>query len=314
MAGAAPARAAALGAETGAGPVAAPQPPRGNTAPATQMIVLPDAGGTAPADPPTAVEPLTTGHDGAEPYPDEPAAPAAAPNAAPAAAYSGTPATGTPATGTPATGTPATGTPATGMPASGAAPATAPVDGSTQVLGTPAAASNDGPGLRDRLAPAGAAVGRRADELADRYRTAPPDVRLALIGTVVVVLSFLFLPYAAGTGSAAGHAARLWWRPLAAVVATVLLATTLRPRRRTTGTPGTSTHTSSSTDRLLAALVIATVGATEAGLVGLVSGDAEGARIGYYGMLAGLVTVLFATVRAARRRCGAPVPHGDAAA
>jgi hypothetical protein len=147
---------------------------------------------------------------------------------------------------------------------------------------------------RRRLAPAAAAVRQRADVLAGRYRAAPRDVRLALVGSVVTVVSFLLLPYAARAGSAFEVGGRLWWRPLTAVAATILLATTLRPAAPV-----------NLLDRLVAAVVVATIGATEAGLVGLVSGDANGARIGYYGMLAGLVTVLFATARAARRR-GAP--------
>jgi hypothetical protein len=172
-----------------------------------------------------------------------------------------------------------------------------------------AAAGRSGTPWRERLAPAGAAVRRRAGDLTDRYRTAPRDVRLALVGAVVTVVSFLLLPYAAGTGSAVDLGGRLWWRPLAAVAAAVLLATTLSraPNATTTNRAATATATATGTtnavDRLLAAVVVATVGATEAGLVGLVSGDADGARIGYYGMLAGLVTVLVAALRAARRRC-----------
>jgi hypothetical protein len=168
-----------------------------------------------------------------------------------------------------------------------------------------AAAGRSGTPWRERLAPAGAAVRRRAGEFTDRYRTAPRDVRLALVGAVVTVVSFLLLPYAAGTGSAVDLGGRLWWRPLAAVAAAVLLATTLSraPNATTTNRAATASGTTNAVDRLLAAVVVATVGATEAGLVGLVSGDADGARIGYYGMLAGLVTVLVAALRAARRRC-----------
>jgi hypothetical protein len=142
----------------------------------------------------------------------------------------------------------------------------------------------------------------------------------------VTVLSFLALPYADDTGTAANVGGRLWWRPIAAVVAANLLATTLRIRaaRATSGDTGTgagpgaaaggdapgagndAAHRAGGTvDRLLAALVVAAVGATEAGLVGLFSGDTARTRIGYYGMLAGLVTVLVASARAARRRCGA---------
>jgi hypothetical protein len=153
-----------------------------------------------------------------------------------------------------------------------------------------AAAGRSGTPWRERLAPAGDAARRHARELAGRYRAAPRDVRLALVGAVLTVASFLLLPFAAGTGSAVEIGGRLWWRPLAAVVATVLLATARRA--------------GNAAERFLAAVVIATIGATEGGLVGLVSGDADGARIGYYGMLAGLAVVLFAAVRAARERCG----------
>jgi secretion/DNA translocation related TadE-like protein len=176
--------------------------------------------------------------------------------------------------------------------------------------GPRARGGGDGPALRERLAPAGAAMRRTADELADRYRTAPVDVRLALAGAVVTVVSFLLLPYADERGTAASIGGRYWWRPLTAVAATLLLATTLRARKEADdGMDGESADAPRSgvgvVDRLLAAVVIATIGATEAGLVGLVSRDAAGVRVGYYGMLAGLVLVLVATVRAARRRCGA---------
>jgi hypothetical protein len=153
-----------------------------------------------------------------------------------------------------------------------------------------------GRGLGDRLAPAGDAVRRRARDAADRYRHATADVRLALVGTVLTVVAFLALPYADEAGTAARLGARLWWRPIAAVVATVLLAAATKA--------GKAGRTAA--DRLLAAVTVAAVGATEAGLVGLFSGDAAGARIGYYVMLAGLVMVLVAAVRAARRHCGTP--------
>jgi hypothetical protein len=157
-------------------------------------------------------------------------------------------------------------------------------------------------GLGDRLAPAGDAVRRRARALTDRYRAAPADVRLALVGAVVTVVGFLLMPYAAHLGTAAAIGGRLWWRPLAAVVATVLVATAAAPSATST-TATTSGTARGGMDRLLAAVVVATAGATEAGLVGIVSGDADRARLGYFAMLAGLVVVLFATVRAARRRC-----------
>jgi len=153
------------------------------------------------------------------------------------------------------------------------------------------------------LGRAGEAVRRHAGRAADRFGAAPVEVRVATIGAAVTVLSFLALPYS-GDGAAASVGGRLWWRPIAAVVATVLLATTLRARPRR-ATDATAAHAGSAVDRLLAALVVATVGATEAGLVGLFSGDTRGVRIGFYGMLAGLVTVLVAAVRAARRRCAA---------
>jgi hypothetical protein len=183
------------------------------------------------------------------------------------------------------------------------------VDGGDAVARDRGRDRDGGGSWRARLAPAGEAVRHRAGDLADRYRTAPADVRLALVGTVVTVASFLLLPYAAHRGTAAEIGGRLWWRPLAAVAATALLATTLRARRGSSA--GAGAGAGNAVDRLLAAVVVATIGATEAGLVALVSREAAGARIGYYGMLAGLVTVLVATVRAARRRCGA-VPAGSA--
>ena len=171
------------------------------------------------------------------------------------------------------------------------------------------------------LGRAGDAVRRHAGHAADRFGAAPAEVRLAMVGTAVTLLSFLALPYGDGTGTAADHGARLWWRPVAAIVATILLATTLRARDgvrnggRNGGSDGARDgdgerlerpeRAGGAVDRLLAALVVATVGATEAGLVGLFSGDTEHARVGFYGLLVGLVIVLVATVRAARRRCAA---------
>jgi hypothetical protein len=220
-----------------------------------------------------------------------------------------------PARGTAASGDTAGVAATAAMPAvPAAAPTPYPDDpgtGPTQVLpdpatvraGTRADGRSGAPagGWRERLAPAGDAVRRRAGDLADRYRTAPGDVRLALVGTAITVVAFLLLPYARNDGTAAELGGRLWWRPIAAVAATVLLATTLRARAADGDRPATA----SGVDRLLTAVVVATVGVTEAGLVGIVSGGAHGVRAGYYGMLAGLLLVLVATVRAARRRCGA---------
>lgn len=157
-----------------------------------------------------------------------------------------------------------------------------------------------GPNARERLAPAGNAVRRRARAAADRYRAAPADVRFALVGAVLTVVAFLVLPYATRVGTAAHLGGRLWWRPLAAVLATVLLATA-GDRDREDGRDRAGGD--GGYDRALAAVVVAAIGATEAGLVGIFSGATENARLGYYAMLAGLVTVLVATVRAARRRC-----------
>lgn len=197
----------------------------------------------------------------------------------------------------------------------------------TQLL-EPVATEDRGPSAPrgPRAADAGAALGRVGDaarrhagRAAHRFGAAPAEVRLAMIGTAVTLLSFLALPYGDGTGTAADHGARLWWRPVAAIVATILLATTLRVRGKSadaaadadsdahdaSADASRSERAGGAVDRLLAAVVVATVGATEAGLVGLFSGDTEHARIGFYGLLAGLVVVLVATVRAARRRCAA---------
>lgn len=191
---------------------------------------------------------------------------------------------------------------------------TAREDGPTRLLPTVEAAEEPAPASA-RAHEAGAALGRagkalrrHAERAADRFGASPVEVRVAMVGATVTVVSFLVLPYAHNTGTAAELGGRLWWRPIAAVLAMVLLATTLRPRiRRGTAAPVTAgdgaSHVRSTVERLLAALVIATVGATEAGLVGLFSGDSRGTRIGYYGMLAGLVMVLVAAARAARRRC-----------
>jgi hypothetical protein len=245
------------------------------------------------------------------------ASPAAA--ARPQSSTAGTP-TGTPL-GTP-TATPA-GTASGNAPAAATAAMPAvpypdePVADTqrTAHLVTPADAGADPRGRAGAtLERAGDALRRSASRAADRFGAAPVEVRAALVGTAVVLLAFVLLPYGADGRTAAAVGGRLWWRPVAAVVATFLLATTLRHRTTAPDDAGTGTtgrtdgtdrtdRTGGTADRLLAALVVATIGATEAGLVGLFSGDTGRTRAGYYVILAGLVTVLVATTRAARRRC-----------
>lgn len=184
-------------------------------------------------------------------------------------------------------------------------PAEASETGHTTVLSGPpvtgsARTSGAGTGPGERLAPAARVARDRAQRWADRFGAAPVEVRLAVVGAAVTVLSFLLLPYAEGFGRPVELSGRLWLLPIAAVGATVLLATTLR-RPRTSGT-ATGDDVPRHTDALLAAVVVATAGVVEAGLLGLLTGVVDRPRAGFYGMLLGLVVVAVAAVRAARRR------------
>ena len=171
-------------------------------------------------------------------------------------------------------------------------------DAPTSVLTADAPTSSAPAG--DRVAPAARAARDGARRWADRFEAAPLEVRVAAVGAVITVLSFLLLPYADGLGQPVELAGRLWWRPITAIAATILLASTLRrPRART---PQATDEVPRHTDALIAAVAVAAAGVTEAGLLGLVTGDIVRPRVGFYGMLLGLVLVVVAAIRAARRR------------
>lgn len=166
---------------------------------------------------------------------------------------------------------------------------------------------------------------------ADRLGRAAPEVRLALAGAAVVLFGFLALPYALALGAGVEVGGRVWWRPITAVVATALLVAALRVpaaddrdrvasyRADARGVdeglvdpypagqyPGGSVAPARPRTKdyrlIVVAVVLATVGATEAGLLGLVSGDNPRLRAGYYVMLLGSVLVAAASITAALRR------------
>jgi hypothetical protein len=139
----------------------------------------------------------------------------------------------------------------------------------------------------DRLAGA-------ADVARDRVARLDGNARLAWAGAIVTALGFLLLPYARNGDTAVELGGRLWWRPILAVTAAVLLTTATRGRWLST--------------TLVAAVAIAAAAVTEAGLFGLVSSGTAGARVGFFGMLLGCALVIVAAVRAAARRIGPGAP------
>ncbi len=155
----------------------------------------------------------------------------------------------------------------------------------------------EGPSVGERVAPAAREARQQARQWADRFGTLPFDLRVALVGTFVTVLSFFVFDYAAGLDKPVGVSGRLWLLPISAVGATALLYGSLRR----SGPAVESTEVPRRTDGLLAAVAIAAAGAAEAGLFSLLAGDVVGPRAGFYGMLLGLVVILGACVRAARR-------------
>lgn len=177
-----------------------------------------------------------------------------------------------------------------------------PPTSSTTVL-TGASQRDDGPSLGDRVAPAAREAKEQANRVAERFGRLPVDVRIALVGALVTVISFLFFDYSVGLPEPVDVAGRLWLLPIAAVAATALLVGSsrrLRTERRATASAADA-EVPRRTDGLLAAVVIATAGTVEAGLFSLLTGDVVGPRAGFYGMLLGLVIVMVACVRAARR-------------
>lgn len=170
------------------------------------------------------------------------------------------------------------------------------VTGATTVLASRPEAPA-GPSLGDRVGPVADVARDRARHWAGRFERLPVDVRVSIVGATIAVISFLFLPYTAGFGAPVETSGRYWWRPIIAVAATVLLAASLGRAQR----PSTGTEVPRRTDGLLSAVVLAAAGVGEAGLLGLLAGDVVKPRAGFYGMLLGLVIVLVAAVRAARR-------------
>jgi hypothetical protein len=178
--------------------------------------------------------------------------------------------------------------------------------GTTQVLDLPGAAQADATAAQPAVAApavAGPAATGRAPGVpwGERAATAVAPVRrwladsglevqLAIGGTLLVLLAFFFLPFADELGTAAEIGGRVWWRPITAVTATVLLVLALRREIPPSGAQA----------RVVSALALATAGATEAGLLGLVTGNGAGLHAGYYLMLLGLVVVLLAAFLATR--------------
>ncbi len=154
-----------------------------------------------------------------------------------------------------------------------------------------------GPSLGERVAPVADVARDRARHWAGRFDRLPIDVRVAIVGATITVISFLFLPYTAGFGAPVEVSGRFWWRPIIAVAATVLLAASVARAAR----PSAGSDVPRRTDGLVAALALAATGVGEAGLLGLLAGDVVKPRAGFYGMLLGLVIVLVAAVRVARR-------------
>ena len=156
----------------------------------------------------------------------------------------------------------------------------------------------DGTSVGDRVAPAAREAKQRARRFADRFTALPIELRIAVVGAVVTVLSFLAFDYAAGLGEPVEVSGRLWLLPIAAIAATALLFGSMLRRAVAAADPA---EVPRRTDGLLAAVVISSAGAVEAGLFSLLTGDVVGPRAGFYGMLIGLVVVMVACVRAARR-------------
>ncbi len=144
------------------------------------------------------------------------------------------------------------------------------------------------------VAPQVDAVRRAAAQRWADFGRLPAELRLSLVGACVTLVSFFLLTYAAGYDAAVQTGGRLWWRPIAAVGATVLVFLAVRHTR--------SAGSAARVDQLLAAVTIATLGVTEAGLIALLSGSERRPGVGFYGMLAGLLLVLAGALLAGRRR------------
>ena len=172
--------------------------------------------------------------------------------------------------------------------------------GTTQVLDLPAADSaaptTQQPAVatpaprRPRAVPAAHRAGEAVAPVRRWLAESGLEIQLAIGGTLLVLLAFFFLPFADQLGTAAEIGGRVWWRPITAVTATVLLVLALRRELSPIGAQS----------RIVSALALASAGATEAGLLGLVTGNGRGLRAGYHLMLVGMVVVLLATFLATR--------------
>lgn len=171
----------------------------------------------------------------------------------------------------------------------------------TQVLETPversdrdATATQPAAVVAPRTSERGAAASARAAAAVAPARRWLADsgleVQLAIAGTLLVLIAFFFLPFVGQLGTAAEIGGRVWWRPITAVIATVLLVLALRREISAGGAQA----------RVASALALATAGATEAGLLGLVTGNGQELRAGYHVMLLGMVLVLVAAFLATR--------------
>jgi hypothetical protein len=193
--------------------------------------------------------------------------------------------------------TPAPAVPTTGRAAAGA--------GTTQVLDLPPVADADATVAQPVAQPADveAPASRREPAVPVGERAAAAvapvrrwlaesglEVQLAIAGTLLVLLAFFFLPFKGELGSAVEIGGRVWWRPITAITATVLLVFALRREIPPSGAQA----------RVVSALALATAGATEAGLLGLVTGNGAGLHAGYYLMLLGMLVVLVAAFLATR--------------
>lgn len=174
------------------------------------------------------------------------------------------------------------------MPTAGVTPAlgtTTPATGTTQLLELPPEAPR---GAWE--SPTSHRVREIAGDTRRWWRDAGVELQLAVAGTLGVLVAFFLLPFAAQVGTAAELGGRVWWRPITAVTATILIAVALRPGTTPAGAQA----------RIVTALALSTAGATEAGLLGLLTGNGEGLRAGYWTMLAGLAVVVLASFLATR--------------
>lgn len=140
-------------------------------------------------------------------------------------------------------------------------------------------------------------VGDRGPDVGDRMAGAVADARervtrldlsakLAWAGALLTTLAFLVLPYAGNRGPAVEIGGRLWWRPILAIAAAVLVTAAHRAYAGTTA---------------VVAVAVAAAAVSEAGLFALVSSNTGRLGAGFFLMLIGAVLTLVASFRAATR-------------